>query len=129
MNPPDKPEPFTQMPGDDWFRFYATAKTMVEFLDITYDQLWNATFRKNMSDYHKHAQEYYQRLLDARVTELPPFPADLEAERRSIEESVRRKIGIAYWDHLPPPPPSSLMPGAPRLRPYGRPATTEETTD
>ncbi len=54
-------------------------------------------------DYHARMVTYYYGLLRNRCTELPPLPADLEAERRAIQ-SERRAAGYdpAYIFEEPP---------------------------
>ena len=125
MNLPEQPRPALR---DAWRDCRFKARGVVRCLGAARDELRDATFHKNLSDYHGHAQKYYERLLKARVTKLPPFPAKLEAERRAIEDSLQRKMGKSLWEALEPPPSSQLMPGAPRLRPHDRPATAREST-
>lgn len=121
-----------QLPGirrrNAWLDFRSKARGLVESLRSARDLLWSATFRKNRWEYHEHAHDYYQGLRRAWVTSLPPFPADLEAERTSIEDSNRRQLGDPLWNAFGPPPPSRYPPGAPRLRPWDAATPTEETT-
>ena len=104
------------------------ARESIRCLDSAIEELRNATFHDHLSQYHLHTKQYYEGLLKARAAELPPFPATLAAERKAVEQEQRRLVGEATWDAMEAPPPTRLKPGAPALRPYGRPATALETT-
>ena len=75
------------------------------------DRLRDASCHERMEKYHGRMRDYYRRLLEAHVVELPPLPAEELAELRDAEAQLRRVYGDRFTLLEPPP---HLMPKAPK---------------